>query len=177
MVLALGVHGAEVVARLLGGEARQLIKAGNIGIVGHAVYILHIAHIQRRSGNTVNGDLYAGNDDIGIVIQYRGLIGLGGHHILVGGLIGPYPALAGDEIAAYGDGQGNGILLGVKAAVGLAPVLVGQAQLFLGEYDRLSGHDGLHVGVIGRGGAAGVASLVPGGNRKRHGAHHQHSQC
>ena len=51
-------------------------KAGNIGIVGHAVYILHIAHIQRRSGNTVNGDLYAGNDDIGIVIQYRGLIGL-----------------------------------------------------------------------------------------------------
>ena len=177
MILALGVHGAEVLARLLGGKVRQLIKAGNIGVVGHAVHFLHIAHVQRRGGNPVNGHLHAGDDDIGIVIQYGGVVRLGVHHVFVGGLVGLYPALAHDQIAAGGDGQADEVLFGVKVPVGLAPVLGGQAQLLLGEYDGLTGDDGLHVGVIGRRGTAGVAGLVPGGNRERHGANHQHSQC
>ena len=176
MILALGVHGAEAVARLLGGEVCQLIKAGHIGVVGHAAHLFDIADIQGRSGNAVDADLHAGNNNIGVVVQYGGVVGFGGHNIFVGVLVGLYPALAGDEIAAGGNGQGDGVLLGVKAAVGLTPVLVVQSQLLLGKDDGLSGNDGLHIGVVGCGGAAGITGLVSGGNRKCHGAYHQHSQ-
>ena len=176
MLLALGVHGAVVLAGLLGGKARQILKAGNIDIVGHAGDLFDIADIQGRGADAVNGNLHAGNNDIRVVVQYGSLVGLGGHNILIGGGVGLYPALAGNQLAADRDGQGDGVLLGVKVAVGLAPVLVGQAQLLLGEDDRLSGHDRLHIGVVRSGGAAGVPALVPGGNRKRHGAHHQNSQ-